>query len=577
MSKLSVDPKSTLKLLKLLARTCPQDQYIREFIQNAIEAIMRGALHGISPPGGGVYLARDRLYNKKIVIANTKPSDPFTKQIVNENLLSLGRSGNDDDVNYGSGSKLSYLPLNPQGILFRSRSMGKQWVMYVNEKASIIELCRFETEDPETGETKEEIYLDCSEEEFCFSDSETEVVLLGATEDEDTWLKATHDVGRTGKASPAGYAIWDYINTKYWSTPEDVTIKVHIYDPKTGEEKEVRIAHGLENYKTKQKVHGCVDLRSGIKVHYYALNSYHTKSAHVLAGTIGFLHQNEIILQKERSPSATKRLMHQAGVHTRPNDVLLIIEVPDDSGWEQSVERGQLVKDGEQIITHLSDYLEEFREKFPDPLKSWMESHLDKQNTTIETEAKRLMGRLRSRFQNPNKVKSTKGNSTGLGSSASGTPHSSSRATSATPAVPPKKRQKRKSQDRMGNKAAPSDADPPTFMMSDEDPDEPMVQWNIPEYAVKINTGSDIFKSLLAQVCEGESYPVKVATLTIAESGYLTAVRYYSFLCYTQGNKSEDLLLEKLEGDKLDSSAVTNFELSKTRSRVQRKMSKGNN
>ena len=112
-----------------MARACPMDQYLREFIQNAIDALMRALTDG---ERGKIRISKDKQYPNKIVISNSTPADPFSKKIVSENLLTLAHSGHNQATNHGSGSKLAYLPSNNMGILFRSRAMMLAWQMWVN-------------------------------------------------------------------------------------------------------------------------------------------------------------------------------------------------------------------------------------------------------------------------------------------------------------------------------------------------------------------------------------------------------------------------------------------------------------
>ena len=98
MSQLQIDPLAAYKLLEYMARAVPPDQYFREFVQNAIDALMR-ALTG--DERGKIRISRDKEYPNKIVIRNSTPADPFTKKIVSENLLTLAQSGHNQATNHG--------------------------------------------------------------------------------------------------------------------------------------------------------------------------------------------------------------------------------------------------------------------------------------------------------------------------------------------------------------------------------------------------------------------------------------------------------------------------------------------
>jgi hypothetical protein len=567
--KLKVDPAGSLRILGLLSHTCPEDQYVREFVKNALEALERGLPNGSK---GCVSIARDKQYPNKIVIANSKPSDPFTYEIVRDNLLALGKTGHDKEVNHGIGSKVSYLPKNPAGALFRSRDMQQQWEMGVTDES--ICLRPFEVTD-ENGQTKEHLFPHCNDDEYTFENSETEIVLLGATEEEDTWLKAMRDVGCAARGqSGRGYAIWDYINRKFWTVPDNIDINVHIDDDKGT----VRSARGLKAYKDKQTVNGVVELDNGMRVHFYALDQ---KTSHIPSGTIAILHQNEIIHDKARSDSTNRKLMHEAGVYIMHKSVMLIIEVPDALGWKQSIERGSLVKDGESFTSNLTNYLEEFREKFPESLKDWMVENTPEYDASdIEAVAKSVVGKLKSNLSTAKeKTKSTKGKSSGTGPNADGDGNGADNGPSdpkpPKPPRPPRRRKKRKPKDQMGNESG-SGGDVPKFQMTESGKDAPMIEWNRTDYICSVNTTNVMFQNLLSMVCDGEPYPVKIAKLTVAEYAYLAAVKFYTIVCQTYQTKAEDILLSKLEDDNLESGAVLSIQGNpgRTRKRIEDKMRK---
>ena len=566
--KLKVDPAGSLRMIEILSHTCPQDQYVREFIKNALEALERGLPDGSK---GTVSIARDKQYPNKIVIANSKPSDPFTKETVRDNLLSLGKTGHDKEINHGIGSKVSYLPKNPEGVLFRSRSMGLQWEMCILGES----ICLRPYLLGEEGQKKEHIFADCSDDDFTFENSETELVLMGASADEDTWLKTTKDVGRTQKQSNAGYAIWDYINRKFWTVPDNIDINVHIND----DNDTVKNAGGLKACKDRQRVNGVVELNNGMRVHFYALDK---KTSHIPSGTIAILHQNEIIHATSRSDSANRKLMHEAGVYIMHRSVMLVIEVPDALGWKQSIERASLVKGGEVFTDNLTNYLEEFSEKFPESLKDWMVENTPEYDASdIEAIAKSVIGKLKSSFSPAKeKAKSTKGNSNGAGPNADGDGNGGGgnprdEEEPPKPPRPPRERKKRKPKDQMGNQSG-SGVDVPKFRIIEDEKDAPMIEWNTTDYACSVNTTNTMFQNLLSIVCDGKPYPVKIASLAVAEHAYLAAVKFYTIVCQTYQTKSEDILLSKLEDDNLESGAVLSIQgnTNYSRKRIEDKIRK---
>jgi len=571
MSQLQIDAHAAYRLLEFMARAVPPDQYLREFIQNAIDALKRGMK---AADHGKIRISKDKQYPNKIVISNSTPADPFSKKIVSENLLTLAQSGHNQTTNHGSGSKLAYRPSNNMGILFRSRAMMLAWQMWVNPETRGVELRVFELEGDDPSDVEEAIYLPLGEDEFTFEDSETEVVLLGNDDAEDTWIKATQDVGRNKQAAPGGYVVLDYLNHKYWDIPDNIDLTVQIYDQEGNEKDELRYVHGLKDLKNKQDVKGSTPLNNGMIIHYYALKSARgKKSAHSLAGTVGFLHENEIFLQRELTKSAIKKLMMEAGVYVRHADVMLLIEVPSRLGWQQTIERTQLTKNGDKITSNLSDYLEEFRSKFPQDLKDWMETHMPNLDSNIEVQARRLMARMAGTKKVKDQVKATSGQNTGAGATSTGsrTPQNNPPNNQPpTPPAPPKKRKKRKPQSQVGNTSTHAAA-PPAFRMIEDGPDEPTIQWDPTAYAFYINITSSMFEHELDDTIQGESFPADLCQTVQSERFYLMAIRYFAKLIHTFKRKSNDILQEKLKDDKLDA-LVTGHEPATTRNVIKQRM-----
>jgi len=571
MSQLQIDAHAAYRLLEFMARAVPPDQYLREFIQNAIDALKRGMK---AADHGKIRISKDKQYPNKIVISNSTPADPFSKKIVSENLLTLAQSGHNQTTNHGSGSKLAYLPSNNMGILFRSRAMMLAWQMWVNPETRGVELRVFELEGDDPSDVEEAIYLPLGEDEFTFEDSETEVVLLGNDDAEDTWIKATQDVGRNKQAAPGGYVVLDYLNHKYWDIPDNIDLTVQIYNQEGNEKDELRYVHGLKDLKNKQDVKGSTPLNNGMIIHYYALKSARgKKSAHSLAGTVGFLHENEIFLQRELTKSAIKKLMMEAGVYVRHTDVMLLIEVPSRLGWQQTIERTQLTKNGDKITSNLSDYLEEFRSKFPQDLKDWMETHMPNLDSNIEVQARRLMARMAGTKKVKDQVKATSGQNTGAGATSTGsrTPQNNPPNNQPPPPpAPPKKRKKRKPQSQVGNTSTHAAA-PPAFRMIEDGPDEPTIQWDPTAYAFYINITSSMFEHELDDTIQGESFPTDLCQTVQSERFYLMAIRYFAKLIHTFKRKSNDILQEKLKDDKLDA-LVTGHEPATTRNVIKQRM-----
>ena len=574
-------------LVRLLARGVPPNQYLREFIMNCIDALVRGGVSDHKPPGI-IRVARDKQYPNKMVITNSVPGDPLTRFIVKEHLMSLANSGNDLDLNHGIGAKIAYVA-NYGAILYRCRAQMIQLIIWINPETEVLELKSEEVlwfdDDGADASPKTEVFLTCDEEDFTFADSEVEVVLLGSDELEDTWVKACDLLSGNGKTRghAAGYLIADYLRHKWWEIPSNIQVDVHTYD-KEKKENEIRSISFLKDFKEKRETSGTVPHPDGSTIEWYTVPSLgrgKSKSSHDLAGTPGCIHQNEVFIPPGLSEPARSKLMQQAGVWVRSKNVQILVRLADDD-WDQSADRSDVVDDSAvKFSTRLPDYLEYFRQNFPPELKAWMDQYTHDASDDYKKHAKNIMARAASSAAGIKEVITIDGKDEGLGHPQAGDdsntenpddPPDDESETEAEEETPKKPRKQRKRKPQTGNDA---DDDPeiPEFRLVNAGEKESLISWDFAAHAINVNLDNPVFVYHKRLVNEGNSYPEKIVDNALGLRYYLNVVTYYASLIHSYPNLSSDLLEEKLKDDKLDAIAIS-YSLSKLRADIEMQICK---
>ena len=585
---IAANGRSLTALVCLLARGVPPNQYLREFIMNCIDALVRGGVSESSP--GVIRVARDKQRPNKMVIANSTPGDPLLMRIVKLHLMSLANSGNDLELNHGMGGKIAYV-VNYGSILYRCRREMKQFIVWINPTTGVLELKSEQVlwlndDSEDEGVEKTEVFLDCYEEDFTFSDSEVEVVLLGNNEQEDTWVKACDLLSGNGKARghAAGYLIADYLRHKWWQIPSNIRLDVYTYD-KEKKENEIRSISFLKDFKEKREISGSVPHPDGSVIEWYTV-PFHgkgkSKSSHDLAGTPGCIHQNEVFISPGLSEPARSKLMQLAGVWVRSKNVQILVRLPDDSGWVQVPDRSEIVDDNAvKFSTRLPDYLEYFRANFPPELKAWMEKYTRDTSADYKTAAKAIMAKAASSAAAVKEVTTIDGKDEGLGHPQTGDhsntedsddPPDDEPETEETEEAPKKPRKQRKKKPQTGNDSA-DNPEVPEFRLVNAGKEEPLISWDFSAYAINVNLDNPVFVYHKRLVNQSNSYPEKIVDGALGLRYYLNVVTYYASLVHSYPNLSSDLLEEKLKDDKLDAVAI-NYRPSRLREYIEKEIRK---
>jgi hypothetical protein len=566
---IKTDPQGLSNAIDKMSRGVEQGKYVRELVINAFDAFGRSGREGKKT----ITISRDREYGNKIVIANSTPAASITQEIAENSLNSVFRPANGHEENHGVGAKIAYLPQNPEGLLYRCRNTdGSQgpfaFILHKNVD-NIYGLKTFYDD----GDPRGYQMMDLDESEFCYEDSETEVVLLGKTDDDDTWLATLGDISTTGRESVAGWAIRDHLNKILWAPPEeDVELRIAIYD---SEKEFVQFARPryLNNIMKAQKpskdgqiagCHGSVSHPDGATIHFYALNfeKGKKKETHNPSGFIGYIHNDEVFVKKGMSRNAVKRQFSLAGVVTHHRSVSVIIDFAPNLKLNALLDRSDVTnEDGVRAETLMEPYLEYFRNNMPDNLKNWMENLFVDTDTDIEKEAEKFY---------KNKSSSTPigaGNTAQGSTSTSGVPTGTGKGKKSSTKTP------RRKGSRTGNNTT-SSGNAPSFKMGEEGDDTPLVYFDRVNYSITINIENSIFLNKKSRLLNKTNSINKVVEDSLAKELYIRTVKYHAMLLDTYPTESDLQLNERMSEDRLDALA-TDIDTS-TSARIQKSINRQN-
>mgnify|MGYP003122567759 CR=1 FL=1 len=564
---LKADSVALTTMINKLSSGCKPEQIIRELWMNALEAIVRGTPPG-QEPKGEILITRDKERPLKAVFCNSD-ADPLTKQVVGRHLLSLGSSGNSNTDNFGIGAKIAYLPRNTLGLMYRCREEMMQF-QFGRNNDNIFSLIPepvdiVDEEDNVTG-TQMEDFVDISLDEFTMSNSETEVLLLGSTEEEDTWkqLCAVAGVG-DGRTDPfSGHTIADWLEQRIWNLPyPGIKTHVSIYN-EAGEEVKKRLLRPLKDviHSDTYPVNGVTELSSGVKVHYFAKRFESGKKVgdRRRAGYLGIALGGETYVDTAISPTARQRYMSQAGVYTHYKHVGLYFELPDKLGFCPEPSRCRVSRNGDDFP--LSDYAEEFRNKMPDNLKQWMSELHTPHNSTIQDEMNKLF-RATPTASSTQETSSSRKTSPTEGLS----PNQEKRGTSANRA--PRRRKKVSAAGMGTNKTSTA----PEYVLQNNGSDSPAVIFDTVNWIVTVNQDSALFSHRVAKLAGWKATSANFVQTAVGETMYESSCRHYIDVrdAY-RGSKSIEAIHRDME-EKFDAcydETRAKYRLSRAMTKIQR-------
>ena len=556
---LQIDARGISDMIDKLSRGIPPGKFLREFVKNAYDAHLRGKVSESNP--GTITIAKDKEFPNKMVIANSPPGDPLTEQVALESLNAIFNPKSGARTNHGIGGKVAYLPQNVLGLLFRCRTEQISFTLHKDEE----NIYGLKTEIDENGEAYQIAF--CSDEEFTFPDSETEVVLLGKTEEEDTW-KSTLKIANPRKDSShdrfAGYPVRNYLNECFWKSPvEHVDLKIAIYD-KEGVFRKWARPRFLQSIKEAQKTNaggcnGTVEHPDGAKIHYFAFKFEKGKKKPThhgsTGGYIGYLHDDEVFLNKQSEDSERRRKMENAGVITHHKNVSIMIEFPEHVSLEPLLDRSAAVnEEGSRADDLIEKYTDYFAEHLPADLKEWMSNLFIHTKTDVVKEAAKFYRKQSSATLTA--APNSSGNNAAGGSNGGGTGNGNGGSC-------PGNNSNTKRRAAKSGKSTKHTGSPPQFGISPEGPTEPLVSFPLKAYIITVNCENPLFKELMDEFANDA--PEETLQTCIAEAIYLNACAYHSKLIKSYPGESLHQLEERLSEDKLNALIIAIDQMAKDR------------
>lgn len=371
------------QLIQRLGRECTPTQFMREFVQNAIEATSRtdDAEKKILVDVDWEHFEQTGIY--KISFIDTGDGMTGDEMLLHlNNLSSSGHSNNFE--NYGVGAKISALTRNHEGILYRSwkGGFGHEVLIRYDADAQVYGVHPVITED---GIRLDAVPLSEKQKHPLIGEHGTEVTLLGMAEDEETMAPPT------GVRGGREYWIIQYLNTRYFEIPECSEIQVRVGYFRDRENKKhncTRRIDGQRKILDANKVHSdCVQL-SDAKVHFWILEEGRKDHARQFTkGHTGCLNQNELFdISTDRASKAAG-----FGITFGRDDVVLYVE-PNSKYLQNTARTGLVQVDGSPLPW--DRWQDEFRAKMPKELSDFIKSRMGSGENTSHEES--IRGRLKS-------------------------------------------------------------------------------------------------------------------------------------------------------------------------------------
>lgn len=369
----SVNSSGLTALIQNLGRDCSPTQFIREFVQNGIEACLRNKSGKVKKV---VIDYNERIYKKAEVfkISFMDTGDGMTPDQMITLLNNLSSSGTSSTLNYGVGAKISALTRNHAGILYQSwrSGQGNQMVISFNEEKGIYGINGYDHE----GSFHLVTPIRPHDKPKEIDESGTVVTLLGMTQEQDT-MAPIPGIGGSKEAW-----ITYYLNSRYFCFPSGIEIWSRTGYDRIGDPKHnhlTRIKGQKQVLDDNCECKGEMQLADA-KAYWWILNKgLKGHGRENLRGHTALINQNEIL---DISDNRSSRLTY-FGIYTGKDRVVIYIE--PENAVQNTARTNLLKKDGSPI--EWSSWQDEFRENIPSELKKYIEkilsetagvSHLDK-------------------------------------------------------------------------------------------------------------------------------------------------------------------------------------------------------
>lgn len=362
--------------LDKLNRELDRHQFIRELTQNSIEAVGQTE-NGVGDVVWELYPleVQGETVNKLCCIdSGVGMTGPELVEYINTGFKSGKQRGHQG--NFGIGAKVSALTFNKAGVLYMSWKNGEGAMIHLaqDEKTGFYGLNQLERPDGTFGWWSP---IGNKDKPGQIGDHGTVVVLLGDTDDEDTFERPE------GSSLPVSRWVITYLQRKYLHFPHGITVRARrqAEDSAEGRSKYGRpilIVRGQRTLLEKEsETYGTVELE-GVRFHYWLLrkkaksehdgNPITSASAHIAA-----LYKNELHEVRYGTHGAYQRLA-SFGITVGQNRVVIYVE-PDRELVEANLTRQHLLVNGERFPWDY--YASLFSENIPEPIKKMMNDLLD--------------------------------------------------------------------------------------------------------------------------------------------------------------------------------------------------------
>lgn len=399
---------NTTFLVDRLGMDCGPLQYVRELTQNSIEAIEKRRQSGWSEPGRIIWdvdwpLAQTQgLWKLQISDNGSGMTGGEIEQYINSLSSSGGTQGFTE--NFGVGAKIAAGKENPNGLIYRS---------WVGDSGVMAHFWR----DPQDGyglaqmpvgdEYRHIAPISPDLKTTPIDSHGTSVTLMGSSQSENTYAK--HGLKQKW--------LIEYLNSRYFIIPDDVTIQVRDFsraDPeewptspdvtmKGGGGSQLRTVKGMHALLTANaESHGVVELQNA-RAHWFLLpeglnvsGGVWNEKSHVAA-----LFQNE--LYDVRSLRQSFSELREFGILYGQQRIVLYLE-PDTTKLKvvANTARSSLLLDQDSSGTALpwEDWKAEFRDRLPQEIRDMMNDILSRTNIgDYNEEVRRRLREIRDLFR----------------------------------------------------------------------------------------------------------------------------------------------------------------------------------
>ena len=371
----SVNVHGLTALIRNLGRDCTPDQFMREFVQNSIEACQRTRLEGrrvLIDYNHGI-----QAHSGIFKLSFTDNGDGMSLEQMTNLLNSISSSGAGNTFeNYGVGAKISSLTRNLFGVQYESwqGGVGHSIIVRYNPKYDVFGIQGFPDAQ---GTVHYHRTISASQKPSMIEEHGTRVTLFGDSLEQDTMAPPW---GVSGDKS--GW-LFEYLNRRYFELPSNIQIDVrqgYDQDPKNQELHHLRRQVGFKDLLMSHAIESGTLVLSDAKAHWWLLNADSP-----IKGQSALLNQDELFnVEGDRS----NRLTH-FGILLGRDRVVIIVE-PNEAS--QNIARTHLKrKDGSEFSWHA--WQDEFRSNLPPEIQAYLESLLSQRNKASSSKAiqKRLM------------------------------------------------------------------------------------------------------------------------------------------------------------------------------------------